>query len=200
MAESSRYTGHGSSSEQVRPKDATSPGSQILSILRASCAGSTVEITQKIVSSFTEAPYYNKGMAVPLLPGSVEQIGRRPFAFYPAIVGIEHNAWILRRITWSGVEVANRKTSQEVFIPRRFLGEVSLIGEPYLIVGLIKELEHKEGAVIPHQRRVIEMPRAVNQGIPARPFTHAAPAPVVGIRSEVGAQSRTGRRLLTWIA
>lgn len=134
------------------------------------------------------------------MPGSVELIGRRPFCFYPPIVGVEHNEWVLRRITWSGVEVANRKTSQEVFIPRRFLGEVSAIEEPYLIVGLIKELEEKEGAVIPHQRRVIEMPRAVNDSHPSRPLAPASPAAVVGIRSEVGAQSRTGRRVLAWIA
>lgn len=129
-------------------------------------------------------------------------MGRRPFAFYPPIVGVEHNEWFLRRITWSGVEVANRKTSQEIFIPRRFVGEVSAIEEPFLIVGLLKELEHKEGAVIPHQRRVIEMPRAVNgaAGISAKRFVPASPAPVIGIRLEVGAQSRTGRRVLTWIA
>jgi len=63
---------------------------------------------------------------------------------------------------------------------------MSLVGEPVVIVGLLKELEYKEGAVLPLVRRVIEMPRAVNES--PRPRIRAprreAPAPVVGIRLE----------------
>jgi len=139
---------------------------------------------------------------VPLIPGAFEQLSRRTFSFYPAIVGIERNEWALRRLTWSEMEVANTKTSEEVLIPRRFLGEVSSIEEPFLIVGLVKELEYKAGVVVPHRRRVIEMPRAVN-GMPAfAPPAFASPggpAPVIAIRVEVGVQSRTGKRLRTWI-
>ena len=47
-------------------------------------------------------------------------------------------------------------------MPRRFLGQVSRIEEPVMVVGLVKELEYKAGALLPHVRRVIEMPRAVN--------------------------------------
>jgi hypothetical protein len=65
---------------------------------------------------------------------------------------------------------------------------VSLVGEPVVIVGLLKELEYKEGVVLPVVRRVIEMPRAVNES--PRPRIRAprpeALAPVVGIRLESG--------------
>ena len=103
-------------------------------------------------------------MAAPLIPTPFDEIGRRPFLFYPAIVGIEHNEWMLRRVGPSEVQVLNTKTSEELWIPRRFLGEVSAIEDPFLIAGLVKELEYKDGAVLPHRRRVIEMPRAVNGG------------------------------------
>lgn len=146
--------------------------------------------------------YYNGRMRGPLIPTPLDQLGRRAFSFYPAIVGIEHNEWALRRITWSEVGVVNRKTSQELWIPRRFVGEVSATEEPYVIVGLVKELEHKAGTVLPHIRRVIEMPRVVNgaSSVAAPLFVPATLAPVISIRPEVGAQSRTGRRVLAWIA
>ena len=143
-----------------------------------------------------------KVMAAPLIPTPLDQIGRRPFLFYPAIVGIEHNEWTLRRVSSSEVQVINTKTSEEVWIPRRFLGEVSAIEDPFIIAGLVKELEYKGGAVLPHCRRVIEMPRAVNgaaTGVIPRPSTPAKLAPVIGIRVETGPSSRTGKRLLTWL-
>jgi hypothetical protein len=146
--------------------------------------------------------HYNEIVAAPLIPTPLDQIGRRPFLFYPAIVGIEHNEWILRRVSSSEVQVINTKTSEELWIPRRFLGEVSLIEDPFIIAGLVKELEYKDGAVAPHKRRVIEMPRAVNGPLvtaTARPSAPAKLAPVIGIRVESGPSSRTGRRLLTWI-
>lgn len=140
-------------------------------------------------------------MPGPLIPTPFDQIGRRPFLFYPAIVGIEHNEWILRRITSSEVQVANTKTSEELWIPRRFLGEVSAIEDPFLIAGLIQELEYQAGEVLPHRRRVIQMPRAVNgsAAIPSRAPVSVGRAPVIGIRVETGPTSRTGKRLLTWI-
>lgn len=99
---------------------------------------------------------------------------------------MEHNEWIFRAATWDEIRVVNTKTSAELWVPRRFLGAMSLVGEPVVIVGLLKELEYKEGAVLPLVRRVIEMPRAVNDA--PRPRIRAprreAPAPVVGIRLE----------------
>ena len=140
-------------------------------------------------------------MSGPLIPTPFDQIGRRPFLFYPPIVGIEHNEWTLRRITSSEVQVANTKTSEELWIPRRFLGELSAIEDPFLIAGLVKELEYQAGAVLPYRRRVIEMPRAVNGGavFASRPPAAVGPAPVIGIRFETGPTSRTGKRLLTWV-
>ncbi len=93
----------------------------------------------------------------------------------------------------------NTKTKMEIWMSRRYVGEVSRIEEPVVIVGLLKELEYKAGAVLPHERRVIEMPRAVNGGFqPAAP--PPKPAPVVGIRLETKTESRIGRLMLAMIA
>ena len=139
-------------------------------------------------------------MSVPPVPPPLEELGQRPFAFYPAIVAIEHNEWTYRKATWSEILVVNRKSGLEVYIPRVFVGELSRIEEPLAIVGLNKELEYKAGAIIPHVRRVIQMPRAVNEGPrlvsrEERPSA-AGRAPVVGIRLEHKSESRIGRMLL----
>jgi hypothetical protein len=83
--------------------------------------------------------------------------------------------------------VVNCKSANEIWIPRRFVGEVSRIDDPVLIVGLNRELEYKAGAVWPYQRRILQMPVAV--GAPPRPAStdtgeRSTPAPVVGIRLE----------------
>ena len=157
----------------------------------------------RTIPSRAAAPFagYNIIVSVPLIPLGFEHFGRRPFSFYPAIVGIEHNAWVLRRVTWGDVEVMNTKTSQELVIPRRFLSEVSGVEEPILIVGLAKELEYKEGAVLPHRRRVIEMPRAVNGSVTMAmpPVPRLRPAPVIGIRLETRPR-RPFRRALACVA
>jgi len=139
---------------------------------------------------------------VPHIPTPLEQLGQRPFSFYPAIVHIEHNEWILRSAHPDEIQVMNTRGGQDLWIPRRFLSGVSSIEEPVVIVGLIKELEYKQGVVAPHIRRVIEMPRAVN-GSPRVAFGPPEPghlAPVVGIRVETGTESRTGKRVLGVIA
>jgi hypothetical protein len=120
-------------------------------------------------------------MSVPL-PTPLEQLGSRRFSFYPPILGIEHNQWTFRRVTASEIQVVNTRTQDELSIPRRFIGEVSTIGEPVVIVGLVKELELRQGVVYPHVRRVIEMPRAVNDS--PRLASPRAPAAVIGIRVE----------------
>ena len=141
-------------------------------------------------------------MSVPPVPPPLEELGHRPFAFYPAIVGVEHNEWTYRKATWSEVLVVNRKTGLEVYIPRVFVGELSRIEEPIAIVGLNKELEYKTGTIVPHIRRVIQMPRAVNEG-PRLAFSsedsrppNAGPASIVGIRLEHNSESKIGRMLL----
>ena len=134
-------------------------------------------------------------MPLPLLPGPLGELGRRRFAFYPAIKGIEHNEWSLGRASWTEVQVINASTAEELWIPRGLLGEISRAEGPVAIVGLRKELEYRQGVVLPHSRRVIEMPRAVNDSLrPASaPQTH--PAPVVAIRAEPVGDSRA-RKLL----
>src|SRR6266699_3688837 len=103
-------------------------------------------------------------MSLPPIPSPLEHLGVRPFSFYPAILNVEHNEWLFRKATWSEILVVNCKTGAEIWIPRRFVGEVSRIEDPVLIVGLVRELEYKTGAVWPFQRRVIEMPVAVGGG------------------------------------
>ncbi len=97
----------------------------------------------------------------------------------------------------------NTKSLQELWIPRGFLSGVSSIEEPVVIVGLIKELEYREGIVVPHVRRVIQMPLAAND-VP-RPWLNVPPepgqlAPVVGIRVEDTAESQTSRKILGAVA
>jgi hypothetical protein len=124
-------------------------------------------------------------MASPPIPPSLEHLVTRPFSFYPPIINVEHNEWLFRKATWSEILVVNCKSGAEIWISRRFVGEVSRIDDPVLIVGLNRELEYKGGAVWPCQRRVIEMPVAVG-GMPTSSASgdRGAPAPVVGIRLE----------------
>ncbi|MGH9720193.1 MAG: hypothetical protein ACRD8O_08270 [Bryobacteraceae bacterium] len=132
-------------------------------------------------------------MSIPPIPPLLEHMGHRPFSFYPAILNIEHNEWIFQKATWSELLVVNAKTGQELWIPRRFLGEVTPIEDPIVIIGLSKELEYKAGRVWPHQRRVIEMPVAVGQVAASVPSARNEPAPVVGIKLEPGTEARIGK-------
>jgi len=135
------------------------------------------------------------------MPPGFEQIGNRPFSFYPPVVNIEHNEWHYRKATWSEVLVVNAKTGLEIWIPRLYIGAISRIEEPIVILGLSKELEYKGGQVWPYVRRVIEMPRAVNEGYrPPPDIDEPRPASVVGIRTESGAESRIWRLLVAALA
>lgn len=90
----------------------------------------------------------------------LDKFAGRPFSFYPPILNVEHNEWVCRKDTWSEVLVSNTKAGMELWVPRRYLGEVSQVDKPVMIVGLNQELEYKSGAVWPHHRRIIEMPPA----------------------------------------
>jgi hypothetical protein len=140
-------------------------------------------------------------MAVPPIPPPIAQLGRQPFSFYPAIINAGHNEWMYRSATWSDVLVRNTKTNEEVSVPRRYVGEVSSVDAPVMIVGLLAELEYREGVVWPAERRVIEMPRAVNDA-PRPRITHsqAARAPVIGIRLESERTSRVGKMAVGGVA
>jgi hypothetical protein len=124
---------------------------------------------------------------------ALEHLGNRPFSFYPPVLNIEQNEWFFRRGTWSEILVVNSRSGAEVWIPRRFLGEISQIEDPVVIVGLVKELEYKAGAVWPHQRRVIEMPVAVGERPRTLPPPGDSPAPVIGIRTESVTDRRMGK-------
>ena len=129
-----------------------------------------------------------------VIPPPLETLRSRPFSFYPAILNSEHNKWQYRKATWSDVLVVNARTGLEIWIPRRFLGEISRIDDPMVIVGLLRELEYREGAVWPYQRRVIEMPMAVGAPAPAMVAPRrTGRAPVVGIRLESKSESHLFR-------
>ncbi len=132
-------------------------------------------------------------MSVPPSQPPLETLGRRPFSFYPPILGIEHNEWVLRNATWSEILVENRKGGLTVWVPRRYIGETSRIDEPVMIVGLTKELEYKAGSVWPHTRRVIEMPAAAPPIPPASQESHPEPrGSGLGLRFEPGPERRIG--------
>ena len=140
-------------------------------------------------------------MAVPPIPPPLAQLGGRPFSFYPAILNAGHNEWIYCSATWPDVLVRNTKTNQEVSVPRRYLGEISPVDAPVMIVGLRAELEYRSGAVWPAERRVIEMPRAVNDVPRPRVTRQPTDGPVVvGIRLENDSGSRVGKLVLGGVA
>jgi hypothetical protein len=139
------------------------------------------------------------------VPQTIEQLGERTFSFYPAIIGVDHNEWIFREATWSEVLVVNVKTEQEIWVPKRYIGPVAKVDEPMAIVGLTKEIEFRMGSIVPHTRRVIEMPRAVNEG--PRPAAAAAVSEaarpsalqsIAGVSS--GTDSKIGKMLLIGVA
>ena len=122
-------------------------------------------------------------MSIAPLPTPLQHLGGRRFSFYPPIRNLQPNEWLYRRATWSECIVMNARSGEEVCIPRMFLGEVSGVDEAVMIVGLNRELEWRAGAIIPQERRVIELPVAVNDSRRAASSgTHLAP--VINIRLE----------------
>lgn len=137
-------------------------------------------------------------MAAPT-PPTLDELGARPFSFYPPIIYIEHNEWVFQRGNWSEILVKNVKTGTEVWIPRSYLGEISKIDEPVMIVGLRKELEYKGGSVWPHTRRVIPMPvRPVPPPDPELEARQPAPGLRDSLRLSDGAERGVGR-MIAWV-
>ena len=139
-------------------------------------------------------------MRGPSIPPPIAQIGARPFSFYPAIRNLRHNEWLYDSATWSEVLVRNTGTNETLSIPRHYVGDVSSVDAPVMIVGLLAELEYREGAICPAKRRVIQMPLAVNEGVPAHPAPRPGPAPVIGIRLEDGPRSRMPKVVIGGVA
>ena len=130
-------------------------------------------------------------MSIAPLPTPLQHLGGRRFSFYPPIRNLQPNEWLYRRATWSECIVMNARSGEEVCIPRMFLGEVSGVDEAVMIVGLNRELEWRAGAIIPQERRVIELPVAVNDSRARVFFSIPGPhlAPVINIRLEPQAGS-----------
>jgi hypothetical protein len=129
-------------------------------------------------------------MSSPANPPSLDHLATRPFSFYPPIAGIEHNEWLFRKATWSEILVANCKTGQELWISRRYIGDVSKVDDPVLIAGLNRELEYKGGSVWPHNRRVLQMPAAAPPPPEAPEEEPVAPPSIGGMRLESGTDLR----------
>jgi hypothetical protein len=125
-------------------------------------------------------------MSIAPLPTPLQHLGGRRFSFYPPIRNLEPNEWLYRRATWSECVVVNARSGEEVWVPRIFLGEVSRIDEPVMIVGLNRQLEWRSGKVIPLERRVIELPVAGDD----KPPRSGPPAPVINIRLEQKPEAR----------
>lgn len=87
------------------------------------------------------------------------ELAGREFSFYPSIEGVETNLWELRDSNWSEFLVRNTGDGKEVWIPRRYLGEISSTDRPVTIVGLNRSLQMRAGQVWPVQKQVVAMPR-----------------------------------------
>src|ERR1041384_5877266 len=96
-------------------------------------------------------------MSSPPIPPQLDHLVTRPFSFYPAIIGIEHNEWLYRKANWSEIQVVNCKSGAEIWISRRFIGEVSRVDDPVLIVGPHRAVDDRAGMLDPHTTRRLHM-------------------------------------------
>ncbi len=85
--------------------------------------------------------------------------------------------------------VRNVANGRDLWISRRFLGELSENDSPVLVVSLLEKLEFRDGGVYPCRPRVIEMPVCDAAPVGER----GGPAPVVSIRLEGKNESRVSR-------
>ncbi|MBV8570821.1 MAG: hypothetical protein JO319_09420 [Acidobacteriaceae bacterium] len=137
-------------------------------------------------------------MSAPLVPSPLDYIGRRRFAFYPAIRNALPNEWVLGTGSRTEVQVVNAELGYELWISRQHIGAVSEGEGALLVVGLTKELDFRGGALEPRVKRVIEMPHSGTgrDRQDADSLRPAAPAPVVGIRLEQTESSRMDKAVV----
>lgn len=133
-------------------------------------------------------------MGHPPTTPTLDEFGERPFSFYPPILNIEHNEWNFRQGTWSEILVHNSKAGVDVWIPRSYLGELSKVDDPMMIVGLRRELEYKGGAVWPYVRRVIPMPPGQSARPPAVSNEPAAPSKGEALRLDAS-ETKIGKMI-----
>ncbi len=137
-------------------------------------------------------------MSAPLIPSPLDYVGKRQFAFYPAIKNAGPNEWRLGAGDRSEVQVLNVKTGREFWIPRQYIGAVSDAAEAILIVGLRKALDVRAGEVEPRIKSVIEIPRASERDRDRAFFSNPAPGParVIAIRLESRKKSPVGKAVV----
>jgi len=132
-------------------------------------------------------------MPEPIVP-TIDELGERRFSFYPAILNVEHNEWVVRELKWSEILVGNCKSGDEVWVPRRYIGEVASAEDPVVIVGLKKELEFKAGAIWPRERRMLKMPQNRARSYPQDPARHYESRPPSFMsRLAAGPEMKVGR-------
>jgi hypothetical protein len=141
-------------------------------------------------------------MSAPLVPSPLDYIGRRRFAFYPAIKNASPNEWHIGGGSWSEVQVVNAHNNLELWVPRQFIGAVSEPDESLPVVGLRRELEFHHGLVEPRSRGIIEMPvsQAPRFGLgieSEEERKQAGPASVVDIRLSERSDSSLNRAVAT---
>jgi hypothetical protein len=132
-------------------------------------------------------------MPEPIVP-TIDELGEQRFSFYPAILNVEHNEWVVRELKWSEILVGNCKSGDEVWVPRRYIGEVASTENPVVIVGLKKELEYKAGAIWPRERRVLKMPQIRAKNYPQDPDQqYESRPPSLWSRLAAGPEMKVGR-------
>ena len=129
-----------------------------------------------------------------------EELVGRPFSFYPPILNIEHNDWILKKAEWSEVLVANPQMELELWVPRTWLGDISKVEEPRLIVGLKREFEYKGGSLVPYHQKVVGMPQAHSAAPLPISMVPRKPSIAEEIRSPGGPESSLAKGLLVALA
>ncbi len=126
----------------------------------------------------------------------IDRFTGRPFSFYPPILNVEHNQWVYVESTWSEMKVRNTGSAEELWIPRRYVGEVSQVDDPVMIVGLNHELSHKGGIVTPHRRTLLSMPRTTHIPAPLSPALSAPPPRSKPRRTESATEKSVGRLIM----
>jgi hypothetical protein len=129
-------------------------------------------------------------MAAPFVPSPLDCIGRRRFAFHPAIENSGPNEWLLGTGARSEVQAVNAHTGLEIWIARQYIGAVSDHTQ-VLTVGLRKALEFREGSLQPRVKGVIEMPLVASERFPLR--REQGPAAVVAIRLDDSRKSSVSK-------
>ena len=96
----------------------------------------------------------------------LEGLSGRAFSFYPPILNVEHNEWKLREATWSEILVGNTKDGQEIWVPRRFMGAISRVEEPVMIVTTLAGEQRLRAKGVP--AKGVPAKGVPAKGVPAR--------------------------------